>query len=71
MKYQVGKTYLMVDPEQDSDKALDIKRLLLPRVKVTLVKRHLLVLNQRRRYEVSYNGEHYYTGRLIPIKEAS
>jgi hypothetical protein len=48
---------------------MDIRRVWLPRVRVTLIKKHRLHL--RRRYEVNYNGKTYFTGRLEKPKEAA
>jgi hypothetical protein len=66
---RTGRTYLMVDPAEDSDKALDLRRVWTRRVRVQLVKVHILSL--RRRYEVVYNGETYRTGRLYTPKRAA
>jgi hypothetical protein len=66
---RTGRTYLMVDPSEDSDRALDLHRVLARRVRVQLVKIHILSL--RRRYEVVYNGETYRTGRLFTPKRAA
>jgi hypothetical protein len=66
---KTGDTYLMVDPSEDSDKALDLRRVWTRRVRVTLVRTH--PLSARRRYEVLYNGETYRTGRLYAPKSAA
>lgn len=65
---KTGEVYLMADPEQDSSRAVDVRRIWLPRVKVVLVKKHPLALNAHRRYEVMYQDRVYFTGRIDPIR---
>jgi hypothetical protein len=63
---KTGSVYLMVDPTLNTNQVMDIRRIFLPRVEVTLIKIHRVAgaINPLRRYEVLYNGYTYRTGRL-------
>jgi hypothetical protein len=64
---KVGQTYYMIDPDYNTDDCFTLRRLILPRVSVTLLKRHRASL--RGHYEVEYLGRRYRTGRLEKIKK--
>jgi hypothetical protein len=65
MSFKVGQHYLVPDPDQDSAKVADIRRIWLPRVSVELVWKSHNPFRARRRYLVrTADGREFYTGRL-------
>jgi hypothetical protein len=66
---KIGEIYLMLDPNFNSEAFFSLHRLAMPRVPVTLVKRHRMSI--RRHYEVEYHGRRYRTGRLEQVKTCS
>jgi hypothetical protein len=64
----IGGAYLVVNPDLDSDNAVDLRRVWLPRVQVTLVKIHR---GRLRPYEVkTADGRLFIVGRLDKVKVA-
>ncbi len=65
MSFKVGQQYLVPDPDQDSGRVADIRRIWLTRVKVELVRKSRNPFRLRRRYLVRDATEReFYTGRL-------
>jgi len=64
---KVGKKYLALDPTKDSDKALDYRRIWMPRVPVEVVRKHWF---PTLRYDVrTEDGIEFNTHRLEPLKK--
>jgi hypothetical protein len=60
---------LVIHPEQNSDRAIDLRRIWAKRVPVEVVHVKHLCLNPRRRYTVrTADGTTFYTGRVDPVK---
>jgi hypothetical protein len=65
MGFKVGQQYLVPDPDQNSGKVADIRRIWLTRVKVELLWKSRNPFRLRRRYLVrDAAGREFYAGRL-------